>query len=60
VLIAFYIINIGFKWLGNRAIELKARGVDVLFCYEEALGFCVGDVVHDKDGLSAAAVFTGG
>jgi phosphomannomutase len=57
--VRFEFVLAGFKWLGNRAIELKASGVDVLFCYEEALGFCVGDVVHDKDGLSAAAVFTG-
>ena len=47
----------GFKWLGNRALELRADGVDVLFAFEEALGYCVGDAVCDKDGLSAAAVF---
>jgi phosphomannomutase len=47
----------GFKWLGNKTIELRDMGVPVLFSYEEALGFCVGDVVCDKDGVSAAAVF---
>ena len=52
------VIYLGFKWLGNKAIDLKAGGHDVLFLYEEALGFCLGDVVLDKDGLSAAAVFT--
>lgn len=47
----------GFKWLGNRAQELRATGVNVLFSYEEALGFCCGDVLCDKDGISAACIF---
>lgn len=47
----------GFKWIGNRSLELQKEGVSVLFSYEEALGYCVGDVVCDKDGVSAAAVF---
>jgi phosphomannomutase len=47
----------GFKWLGNRAQDLRAQGVDVLFTYEEALGYCVGDMLCDKDGVSAASVF---
>ena len=29
----------------------------VLFSYEEAIGYCLGDVVKDKDGVAAAAVF---
>lgn len=29
----------------------------MLLSYEEAIGFCVGDVVPDKDGVCAAAVF---
>lgn len=47
----------GFKWLGNRTLELRAQGMQVLFAYEEALGYCIGDIVCDKDGISAAAVF---
>ena len=47
----------GFKWLCSRAAELRREGYDVLLCYEEAIGFCVGDVVNDKDGVSAGAVF---
>ena len=47
----------GFKWLGDAAIALRKKGVPVIFSYEEALGYCIGDVVNDKDGVSAAAVF---
>ncbi|GAB5368459.1 hypothetical protein AAMO2058_001321000 [Amorphochlora amoebiformis] len=47
----------GFKWMGNTAYELEKKGKKVLFMFEEAIGFCVGDVVFDKDGISAAAVF---
>jgi len=47
----------GFKWMGNRADELKQAGKTVLFAYEEAIGFMYGDSVLDKDGVSAAAVF---
>jgi phosphomannomutase len=46
----------GFKWIASRAIELGAEGYEFLFGYEEALGYCVGDVVYDKDGISAAAL----
>ncbi|KAI8804882.1 hypothetical protein BJ742DRAFT_822777 [Cladochytrium replicatum] len=45
----------GFKWLGNRAIDQESKGHTVLFAYEEAIGFMVGDTVHDKDGVSALA-----
>ena len=47
----------GFKWLCSRAEELRHDGYDVLMCYEEAIGFCLGSLVHDKDGVSAGAVF---
>jgi len=47
----------GFKWIGNRALEMKAEGYDVLFSYEEALGYCTGDMLCDKDGVTAACVF---
>ena len=49
-----YIYFVGFKWIGNKARDLEKDGYKVLFLYEEALGYCVGDVVVDKDGISAA------
>ncbi|CAK9092456.1 unnamed protein product [Durusdinium trenchii] len=47
----------GFKWMGSRSAELRNEGFEVIFSYEEAIGFCVGDMVKDKDGVAAAAVF---
>ncbi|CAE7699102.1 PGM2 [Symbiodinium sp. CCMP2592] len=47
----------GFKWMGSKSAELRAEGYEVIFSYEEAIGFCVGDMVKDKDGICAASVF---
>ncbi|XP_022657809.1 phosphoglucomutase-2-like isoform X1 [Varroa destructor] len=44
----------GFKWMGNRGIELTKAGKIVLFAYEEAIGYMCGTSVWDKDGISAA------
>lgn len=46
----------GFKWIGNRAIDLENKGYIVPFAYEEAIGFMF-PTVHDKDGISALVVF---
>src|SRR5262249_18994186 len=46
----------GFKWIANRAMQLEPEHAFV-FGYEEALGYTVGDLVRDKDGISAAVVF---
>lgn len=43
----------GFKWV-SRA---PGPGRTLALGYEEALGFCVGDLVGDKDGISAAVLF---
>jgi len=46
----------GFKWIANRAMELEREPepCEFVFGYEEALGYCIGDVVRDKDGISGA------
>lgn len=46
----------GFKWIGNKAIELDANGYKTFYSYEEAIGHCVGGLVRDKDGVCAASV----
>ena len=45
----------GFKWLARAA--LAAPRLRPVYAYEEALGSCVGSVVRDKDGISAAMAF---
>jgi phosphomannomutase len=48
----------GFKWIANRAMDRKAKKGDVfVFGFEEALGYTVGELVRDKDGISAAVIF---
>ncbi|CAM0141477.1 hypothetical protein VKS41_003809 [Umbelopsis sp. WA50703] len=47
----------GFKWIGNRAQELENQGYNAIFAFEEAIGFTVGKVVRDKDGVSALGFF---
>lgn len=46
----------GFKWMGNKQYELEQEGFKPLLTYEEAIGYAVGGVARDKDGVSAAAV----
>ena len=48
----------GFKWIANRALDLKKeKGWRFVFGFEEALGYTVGELVRDKDGISAAVLF---
>ena len=48
----------GFKWIGNAAIEYeREHGGRFVVGYEEALGYSVGPLVRDKDGVSAALMF---
>jgi phosphomannomutase len=47
----------GFKWIGNRADDVIHQGLKFLFGYEVEIGFLVGDISLDKDGVRTAAVF---
>ena len=42
----------GFKWIMQEAY--KSISEIPIFCYEEALGYAVTEIVRDKDGISAA------
>jgi phosphomannomutase len=46
----------GLKWLARAADQAAAEGRRMVIGYEEALGVMIGDVVRDKDGISAALV----
>lgn len=39
---------------GNKTHELENNGKQVIFAFEEAIGFMFGTAVKDKDGVSAA------
>ena len=47
----------GFKWIANGAMERELQGKRFLMGYEEALGYTIGDLVRDKDGVSALVAF---
>jgi phosphomannomutase len=43
----------GFKWQWCAAPELERLGKRFVFAFEEAIGFCPGPAVRDKDGISS-------
>jgi phosphomannomutase len=47
----------GFKWIVNKALERENEGFRFAFGYEEALGYTLGSLVPDKDGISAMVAF---
>jgi phosphomannomutase len=44
----------GFKWICTAALALEAAGATPVLGTEEALGYSIGTLVRDKDGISAA------
>uniref|UniRef100_A0A5S6QU03 Phosphoglucomutase-2 n=1 Tax=Trichuris muris TaxID=70415 RepID=A0A5S6QU03_TRIMR len=46
----------GFKWLANRAYELRSKGKIVLLAWEESIGYMPGASL-DKDGVVTCAMF---
>lgn len=47
----------GFKWMGNRSLELEREGFVVPYAFEEAIGYMFSEIVRDKDGVAAATAF---
>ena len=47
----------GHKWIAHAGFAAEARGQKMLFGYEEALGYTIGSLVRDKDGISALVAF---
>lgn len=47
----------GFKWIGNMALNAENHGDNVLYGYEEALGYMLPNICYDKDGVSTAMLF---
>lgn len=40
--------------MGNRADQLAAEGYNVIYAFEESIGYMCGSDVLDKDGITAA------
>jgi phosphomannomutase len=53
--VAFAETLTGFKWLARAALDRP--DLRFVYGYEEALGSCVGTLVRDKDGFTAALAF---
>lgn len=47
----------GFKWIGTCGAKHIAEGQHFLFGYEEAIGYLIGEMSLDKDGVRTAAFF---
>lgn len=46
-------VILGFKFIGNTALDLVKEGYEVPFGYEEAIGYMFGSEIRDKDGVAA-------
>ncbi|MGC6416203.1 MAG: phospho-sugar mutase [Bradymonadia bacterium] len=47
----------GFKWLAHEGMKHQASGGHFAVGFEEAIGYSIGGLVRDKDGVSAALIF---
>eukprot|EP01127_Copromyxa_protea_P001976 TRINITY_DN11877_c0_g1_i1.p1 TRINITY_DN11877_c0_g1~~TRINITY_DN11877_c0_g1_i1.p1 ORF type:complete len:590 (+),score=154.46 TRINITY_DN11877_c0_g1_i1:177-1772(+) len=45
----------GFKWIGTLCESKRKEGYTILMGFEEAIGYMIGGLPLDKDGISAAA-----
>jgi phosphoglucomutase len=54
---SFFDTLTGFKWMGNTALSLENDGYTLLFAYEVEIGFLVGNLSYDKDGIRTSAIF---
>ncbi|WKY01410.1 hypothetical protein Q1695_015422 [Nippostrongylus brasiliensis] len=46
----------GFKWMGNKADDLRKNGKHVILAWEESIGYMPGHTM-DKDGVSTAGMY---
>ena len=46
----------GFKYLGEKSVELRSRGIDTLFSFEESFGYLFGTHAGDKDACSTSGL----
>jgi len=46
----------GFKWISRAALAAEENGERFVFGFEEAIGYCAGLHVRDKDGVTAAVL----
>ncbi|GFS73625.1 phosphoglucomutase-2 [Nephila pilipes] len=54
----FYETLTGFKWMANKALDCMSNGKELVFAFEEAIGYMCKSTVLDKDGILAAMHMT--
>jgi len=47
----------GLKWIADAAAKREEQGEKFIFGYEESIGYMIGDLVRDKDGIAAIMAF---
>lgn len=57
--VACYDTFTGFKFMAEKKNQLEAAGEgQVIFSYEESIGYMIGDYVRDKDAVTASLLLT--